>query len=1016
MKPLSNVTPDKQRNNDTVNERGSSGINKRSVSLSPATRNELHRPQDSNSSLVDDYADKSRIRIQELKRALNRRPSWRKKPRPMPAVFPGPDDGKPGNEVIYSNIAKYIENQRKKALAQQARVGSGENRGFSGQIGNYRRAWTPDFEAVGSPEHNRQFVNDTARPRSVNSPMRSGTPERYHRMRTLRVRNSVVSPGVSPVYNYQGMGNHAKSASLSTISDGKLIRSLKQSLGSTYNDDDDDSERACDPQTAGQCQGHGLYHYNDLDPKCSTGQPYSGLKHQSYLNHSQRSLPNLPRTHVNGRGSENSSVTSEITYDKFSKPLIGNDDDVSIGNSSIVSTGNNKALSSVDSENVSESCGRSVDSEVERYTRNIPNEGYSRYTRHSRGVSLDSSNSSYQSNYSNSEQCQAENNQMKYRPPIRELSAARNCLSYSAGQSSAPLHRRSNGSIAEPDKLLIRYNCRNNSPSVSDISSTRKSFHSSLKDSTLTSLDETSENLVNARIRSDMSSSPTRYPWQSSTQKLYENNNYRQSPSQYEKTSEVGALNYETRTSYLPVTGHRKRTPSEVKGKSLAQHARSFSSPVPMMEQIPTTCGQRKQHGQNVRLMSVSSQRALARSPNKNDAHLNRLMSRIPSRRPNRPHSVAIVERPSSRHSDGITRRSPYLWDCPLSRESRQHRLSNGESYGRTICIQGTKRPSSTGVFSYESANDNSDFCSEVFDSESGDKDRFGLKLSMYGEISDLNKERKEETEVLSVGLVRPRSRDDRYRYSPGESSHYTSPENKSSQDSMALKSTSYKRTKPDSGQVVNSGFGGNTKRSFGNKTNRARHSSQSGNLNSQSAPENQIELKTSGGLTTVPNVVNGNEIDNKAKDSDDSDDDESIGDHGPNRELATHVARLFKEQNQNTRNCKITKDKNENKDVDDDVKEEDDEENLDISRDKSIEEIEQMVRELEQTDQQKEEVWQPETPEEPETDVELHKTDKPSSGLKLDEPDPKSEAVTSNVTVIYVSKYIRSLMRCNNF
>ena len=242
MKALSDAMAGKRGSDNTGNDHGSSGLSEQSKSLSPAARPDLYHQPDS--SLVDDYAERSRIRIQELKRALTRRPSWRKRPRPMSAVFPGPDDKNPGNEVIYSNITKYIENQKKKALAQQMRVSSTDNKGqLSAQSGRYRRALTPDFEASGNPDYDRKSFNDNARPRSANPWIRPNTPERYQGVRTYGdVRSSVTRiPEVNPGVEH----HHAKSTCLSEMSDRKLIRSLRQSLESNYNEEDEDySEKA----------------------------------------------------------------------------------------------------------------------------------------------------------------------------------------------------------------------------------------------------------------------------------------------------------------------------------------------------------------------------------------------------------------------------------------------------------------------------------------------------------------------------------------------------------------------------------------------------------------------------------------------------------------------------------------------------------------------------------------------------------------------------------------------------
>ena len=129
-------------------------------------------------------------------------------------------------------------------------------------------------------------------------------------------------------------------------------------------------------------------------------------------------------------------------------------------------------------------------------------------------------------------------------------------------------------------------------------------------------------------------------------------------------------------------------------------------------------------------------------------------MSRIPSNRPARPHSVAIAERPSSRQSDGTTRRSPFLWDSPLSRESRQKRLSKGDSYGRAIYVQGTvvRRPSSTDICSRWGRSDNSELDFAISDSETND-------LKMFPYLSSMTK-KAEESKRLSEGFMKPKFKD----------------------------------------------------------------------------------------------------------------------------------------------------------------------------------------------------------------------------------------------------------------
>ena len=212
---------------------------------------------------------------------------------------------------------------------------------------------------------------------------------------------------------------------------------------------------------------------------------------------------------------------------------------------------------------------------------------------------------------------------------------------------------------------------------MNNILSAKENVHSSLQD-TLTTLEESPEYLVNARTRPDLSqasdrSVSNRFPWQSGSMaggELCHGNRFIQLPMEYEKPranvgGQTGGLDVGTRENKLVKT----RTPSQVKNKTFMQHARSFSSPVQMMDQNPPpNKNGMSQSNQVGRPKSAPAQRALSRIPYRNEAHFNRLMSRIPSNRPARPHSVAIAERPSSRQSDAMTRRSPFLWDNPLSR------------------------------------------------------------------------------------------------------------------------------------------------------------------------------------------------------------------------------------------------------------------------------------------------------------------------------------------------------------
>ena len=982
MKTLSDAMDGKRGNDNTGNDQGSSGLSEQSESPSPAARLDLYQQPDSR--LVDDYSERSRIRIQELKRALTHRPSWRKRPRPMSAVFPGPEDRKSGNQVIYSNIAKYIENQKKKALVQQMRVSSDNKGQLSTQSGTYRRALTPDFEAFSNPNNDRRFYSDNLRPKSANPWMRPNSSERYQGMRTdSDVISSVTRiPEVSS--GVDGVGHHhAKSTSLCEMFDRKLIRSLRHSLESNYKEEDDDHPEIAhsNDKNRDECQfQQGSQTINGSI--CSSHLNLTDERYCSRIYQKANSQPSADR-----RTPEISSVTNEINYDKFSMPLPGETsynidessfDTHSMDNSSIVSAGNGRAPSSVDSENRSElSCGRSIDSEVARYTKNMSKEGVSRYTKHNRGASLDNSNSSSQSDllYSHNNPSEIDS---KRNNAIREIPAGPgNVWSYPLPQFGIPSHRSS--SVTEPDKLIIRYNNRNDSHSVSDISSTKENMYSSLRDGTLTTLEERSEYSVNARTRPGVSkasehgpnpsliSKSDRYPWQSGSMagsELCHSNRFVQLPVESERPrgnvdGQVGGLEDGTRENKLvSVNGHRKRTPSEAKTKTVMQHARSFSSPVQMMDQkSPLNTNTRSGINQIGRPQSVSTQRVLSRIPNRNEAHFNRLMSRVPSNRPARPHSVAIAERPSSRQSDGSTRRSPFLWDSPLSRESRQKRLSKGDRYGRAICVQGTalRRPSSTDICSGWGRSDNSEFDFQISYSDT-------QYFKMFPYLSNMTKQAEQENERLSEEFVRSKLKENR-----SSSNHYSlfCHNNKSSHDEKINEVHKSKLIKSKSNAV---------------ESRQSRCIQQPDRVKIS-----ETDLDTALTTESLEFPLCDNEPANECSEDEEgtpegpeyevrSDDGNGVGNKGPNQELATHVARLFKQQMTETNETRsrdetviVERYLNENRNKVNDV-----EGSLDRSRDKSIEEIEQMVKEIEQQGEPEVVTVEPESdiPEEPETET----------------------------------------------
>ena len=905
---------DKQNTNNKPNgDQRSSGLSGQSespsLSASPGGRVDLYHQQDS--SLVDDYAERSRIRIQELKKALTERPSRRKKPRPMSAVFLGPTDGKPGNEVIYSNISKYIENQKKQALTQQVRVSSADKRlQVRRQNGKHRGALTPDLEIFTKSGYNRKFLNGNERSKSAYSWKKPDTPDTgYRSVKVSGVRSSVAGiPEVDSVNKYGGVGRtefyNNKGTGVSGMSDRQLIRSWRESLENKYTAESDEQDSS-----------HRLSqnYRNPLEQQCNP------VVHPVNLNENNLFEKSNSQALANGRMSDNSSITSDISYDKFSKPLLGesvrrhaNDessfDSHSMDTSSIVSIGNGKAPSSIDSENRSEtSCGRSIDSEVAGYTKNMSMEGLSRYTRHSRGASLDESNNSDKSNHYNPNYYISSQRASSTSADSRTAKGTSewNGWSYPAKQLGILSHK--------PTGTRVNMsNSNNGSPSVSDISSTKGNLQSSQQDCPLPSLLENSEYTVNARIRPSMSdvsrtgSDQNRYPWQSGPnsiplRELSQSNRFARLPRHYRRSKiDIDGQVKESQDSYLKFDGssaERRTLPSEgrkIKSTQFAQQTRPSSTPSHLEEQL--THGYNS-HGRQP--LSVSLQKTLAGISDKSQPHFNRLMSRVPSRRPARPHSVAITERPSSRQSDG-SRRSPFLCDSPLSRESRQKRLSTGESYGRTICVQGTlvRRPSSTDISYWQSRRDNSGLHDGNDDSK--DSERFPY-------LSSVTRETRKESERVNLGLVRPKSNKNGYGHKSSHNSFYPG--------SSTVKHTQDERFVDAKSSLISD---------VDRLPERYVSASESHIEKSKLQPGKKTFAETDLDLGEDLDLDVGVELGSEIR--------SPINNEQPNKELATHVARLFEQQ--------ISK------------KEED--EDLNKSRDKSVEEIEQMVNELERNNDSK--------------------------------------------------------------
>ncbi len=855
--------------------------------VSPSTQNGMNGRSDPD-PLVDDYADRSRVRIQELKKALIQRPAWRKRPRPMSAVFP--ESLQQGNEAIYSSIAKYIENQRKKTLVREAGAQWGARNGMSSHA-HSRRALTPDAEATQC----NHAVDGLARPRSVAT---HGTHFANHNGPTRDGRSPFVWNGSSSSRNSEMTAGlprtrvHVKSASLG----GDPSDFITPDLAPFMHKEENPTSR-------------GLDHSGLTRPAFVSGAAQIPMKSPS-LNSASH-----------GANSESSSTISELSYTGFSRPLFESSlqDDChsvetpSVGDSSLLSTGtaNSGVSSSADSETRPESVNRSVDLEVERYTRNIPSssvdsrskatlDGLSRSTRHSRGVSLNNSSSSYFSLHSSGGHSAHEDSGFS-RPKSSESGS-----SYSIGQYHVP-----SGTVAGTSCVgaFVRRTPKESPASSSQSNTTETIAHQGRRTRTLPAVPGSPNG----------GTVFNRYPWQSSDSRTRQGSR----PSHQYSSHESKAR--ET-VGKVPNNGvcrpNSQRSPGEVKQRSAAQHARSHSNPVAMLSQpaSPSVAG-----------LSNPRTRAALHSE---QSDRNTDESRFMSRRAERPHSVAVVERPVSRQSTSTTpRQSPFLWDCPLSKEARERRLSQSDSYGRSFCVRGiTSRPLSTSTLTDSEYHSGSEGNSASESQVSGPFGREDEAPPVF------TQELRQESQRLYAGVVRPRHRQFEFEQleadSQGSSQHKTN----QSKDRVGKKTVGGKSAATERL---------NRKQRLGN----LRHGFSELDV-VHSGKQRERVGQFSHSRTSLPDVVNDHRspvMDGKpgrnarrtrtrARHSENS--PESV-------QLAIHVARLFQEQNQ--MNMNIAKDDElgseeaETDDLDEDG-------NPGESRDKCIEEIEQMVRELEQS------------------------------------------------------------------
>ena len=892
---------------------------------------------------VDDYGDKSRIRIQELKRALTRRPHWRNKERQLSAAFADNNGVKPGSDMIYTSIAKYIENQRKKAMARDNnhRRGYTQNKGYSN-----RRALTPDFDAAqeraGNIESN---VKDSVlRPWSVAPTANPVNPE-WH------------PGGMSPLLRHSRMphgrtAHHAKSASLGGVPNETFKREMYQ--------------RGKLPE--------GNYSWSEHPNKQNQSHNHTSLPLDDFTHGLRKSPQTLRHVSRDGKLSEESSVTSDVSYSRFSQPLLepadhstaGDDNSVrtpSIGNSSVLSDG--RAPASVDSER------RSVDSEVERYmyARSDPPEGpYSRSAKHSRGVPLDGSNTSYQSIPSQNSSYSLAGADSSFADKMPNMTASENCLWYQTAEQ---------GSMSSQARGLNR---RGFVPScVSDhhwggsLVNMSRARHNVEENCGVWS-DRTP---IGSASSVDSSVSCTRYPWQRTLPECSASG--RDNRSELQRVSEH---NGSVSTLSLDVTVRQQRgafhndvfanrskgaTLNEIKNRStVVRHARSYSNPVQMIEHFPSPHARKSQVDARPRAVS-SQERVGTPRVHKVDPHFNRLMGRVSSRRSPRPHSVTVIERPASRQSNSTPRQSPYLWDNPLSKETRERRLSSGESYGKPIYLRGSlHRPSSSGdVFSPDSQNVNVGAQGDAlsFREVNTQQSRHGLRNINFSTF-----ESKEETQQLTAGLVRPKRRpfdnDDNTKTESKTPSKYNQNRRKNKKsfsshdirggnvlpEEVALKKNS---------NILLSSPTGDLKQRSGHWD----HSSHTGNP--------QRELYTDNISRNL--TVNAKETPEEPEE-------------GVNEELAAHIARLFEQQSLSSAKQEASR----LMDPTEDVSEDDENENLDVSRDKSIEEIEQMVRELEQKS-------------EAEVDI-----PRPEVGVLVEEPELESSETEAHVRPLGVGTQIR--------
>ena len=322
----------------------------------------------------EDYSDKSRKRIQELKKALIQRPSLRfRKDRPRSVSA-----ANTGNDVIYSNIAKYIENRKKRPIRGQP--------GYNKRPVGYRRAQTPDFDAFARQHERGQSPGmDQSYPPAAMLAQRPITPDWPYDPRSPRYSGNQQDPDHTHSGIAQGEFNHYSGAAhpdLSRLSDHRLMKSLRVSLGTNHFDEDSDgslthSSSNLDITPSEEAYPQPRTHSKDFNtqngPLSFPGRGYKeGSVSPTRLTHRdtgtvnrvshQRSVSDLSPMYMPSQSPYHGKVSdiysSQITAEKGNKLV-----EPPYGNSHTVSMGNYERPHSRGTTG-------SADAEVEKYTRN----------------------------------------------------------------------------------------------------------------------------------------------------------------------------------------------------------------------------------------------------------------------------------------------------------------------------------------------------------------------------------------------------------------------------------------------------------------------------------------------------------------------------------------------------------------------------------------------------------------------------------------------------------------------